>query len=1495
MRGRIFLVEDAAPLAFSSRALPQGPVSRDTLQTLVEAFAQELIPVMGGATDQSERDTEVITRPVARAKQLEGVVHGLYVRRPGSRTIYVNHTDIRQQLQDVQQRAAFEELLGKGVSADTVVRFLDGHETLHALVDMIRMRGIALDISEEHEEYLADMFGRVFALGDVALDARIARELGALSRALGVDIAYQLKKAPSTLEGLLAAFGVSIEVDTSKSAGELTALQRHLSTPPAVLSEEEALRVSVVRARAEEFLSALPTRTTEAENTPFAVATIIADALAMPSSLRAILEDALEEPGDAQLNRRILDFLAVSAGLAQSSAYARVLSAIADQLQEAVQGAPVPSRDAVQLAHTLVRVRGFSQGLMARTSVAVRTARVAASPRAQELKAYLRAQGLDRYPALAALFTPAVAAVLLDDPALAPVFVQVLPAGSSGDFKAANYAEINALRQLGAEELFASAVFSCGSPQVAEHLVRSGARVMVAITDREDPQAPMEFNRKAHGRQVFVPLSDGTWLGIKGAGQFVDSALPPYHHGPVAASEERKHWGIADLDEARSAGRYMRMLSREPGRFVRFVGVRRLYQFTDGSGNLVSARRLTDDDGMPVVPVQIVNHVLHPNRLSKMPQVLRADPLLARTRAAVSRALKSRGELSAQGPGGVLTLAQWMGMICDAFGRQEGSKQNQGLFKATLHAQDLTFAGEEADNEAGATFDAYREHLAAVRIHQRGPLMLRESELLEQYQLGIRGLLAKINLATYIFSNLAEAGALDQQQEEVLYPPHMLQRLFAAYFDTLTDEYLKVWQQHLPEIMAALKARSVDWSWFAEEDDPAAGEAAVASMLAHTIDETFARRAPQPQIRSVRALLKTANGRTRTVDVRVDETIERVASIAQEEGVSIAFVGGTARRMLFASARALPAASSDLDVVVMRTRTLRSGNEVRAFEKRMAQELPNIKLDMMNVEWDDEGFMHTLPRPYAVVQHTRSTTISRCLVYRDAQGAWVVDDELGDGAYIRDALEGVVRLTPPRDRFNQPVSLGISQIVRFVRLMLEYPDAQVDPASLRELRRAIASLTQDSLRDIRVSISAYVQTPSDEAISPALRALLNMFIYAQDPLEAAAMCARLGSKGVTLATLLNGMIDLEKLGVLAGQLKDPAQRHAAVLLERARAAGALRPVAAPSEAVKIEELAYAHYRRMRESVPAEYEFTLVRLIALDGGTRYAVQIVGPALARDNFAERTFLLEAGSDSRAAMEAFAYLSGYMNQGVLIESLIDRGEFSQAQQLVQECVAEALRAPGRRLSFETAQARAGAHESWGDIAAALIAYIEQELDNDAAYARLKAALGVVARKEFAPSGKSIEKVQEFVRSFGLQLSSMRVLGLAVGLEWSQGGGTPGPEEAASAAAGNNAQAVGGIDLRALPLKTQADGDSLALRGSVMDSASADKEWLQIESMVDGGIIPSSARLSELVAATARAKDPQALTRALGCIADILRLQEDQVRATDAPLRQCLAALEI
>jgi len=107
------------------------------------------------------------------------------------------------------------------------------------------------------------------------------------------------------------------------------------------------------------------------------------------------------------------------------------------------------------------------------------------------------------------------------------------------------------------------------------------------------------------------------------------------------------------------------------------------------------------------------------------------------------------------------------------------------------------------------------------------------------------------------------------------------------------------------------------------------------------------------------------------------------------------------------------------------------------------------------------------------------------------------------------------------------------------------------------------------------------------------------------------------------------------------------------------------------------------------------------------------------------------------------------------------------------------------------------------------------------------------------------------------------------------------------------------GGIDFRGLPIVTQPMPVNRLSSSPVMPlsvlNMDLNEEWSQIQNMLNAGIIPSSQRIKEYLIACCKNGDfNQEIDKVLSCIANILRLEEDNCCATEASFREILSLLE-
>ena len=202
----------------------------------------------------------------------------------------------------------------------------------------------------------------------------------------------------------------------------------------------------------------------------------------------------------------------------------------------------------------------------------------------------------------------------------------------------------------------------------------------------------------ANGRQVYFPLPDGSFLGVKGAGYFSRDDNHPF-------IGDR---GLVDREEVDQALAGYRSVMLKGGSFVPLLATRQLYFAPDGRGGMSSG---------PKPSFLVFNHFLTPHRLNKLAQILETDPGLRRFCKRLSHTLHRQGKLPEWS---ILTQADVMQRILSSIVMNAAIKLNVGLNKETLHTQDISLAGEEADNEEFKRFKLNswdnREFVLVARI-----------------------------------------------------------------------------------------------------------------------------------------------------------------------------------------------------------------------------------------------------------------------------------------------------------------------------------------------------------------------------------------------------------------------------------------------------------------------------------------------------------------------------------------------------------------------------------------------------------------------------------------------------------------------------------------------------------------------------------------------------------------------------------------------------------
>ena len=414
---------------------------------------------------------------------------------------------------------------------------------------------------------------------------------------------------------------------------------------------------------------------------------------------------------------------------------------------------------------------------------------------------YLEEQGLNKYPALKTLFqkSPAVTAALLEDSALRPVFMLALSeARAEVGPLVINHRTLTEIAGESLESILNKYTgFSVGKPEIANALFEAGADIFLGVTDRKSNETLLGHFSVANGRQVYFPLPDGTWLGVKGSGQFRQEDKPPFFgvgvvreikEGPMVSVWNYE--GLADEEEAQRAVQAVGILGEKGLGFTQLGGYRNLFHIPTGEVRggqpvLTETKDFVNAKGQPKQPVLIFTRHLTPQRFAKLPQVVKRDGGFVALRMKLTPAMLAAG-LIPKGPfalkTSVLSNEEYLRVIAQIMGKTEAAKSNSGLYKRTLHEQDINLAGQEADLEEFYRFDEDLPVKPAVYTNEKVDLL--------RIRLGyaVSGLHEKLKIFIVIteYFNKQAPGLLGQ-------PLDYLKELFASYFAHLETPYLMPW------------------------------------------------------------------------------------------------------------------------------------------------------------------------------------------------------------------------------------------------------------------------------------------------------------------------------------------------------------------------------------------------------------------------------------------------------------------------------------------------------------------------------------------------------------------------------------------------------------------------------------------------------------------------------------------------------------------------------
>jgi len=395
-------------------------------------------------------------------------------------------------------------------------------------------------------------------------------------------------------------------------------------------------------------------------------------------------------------------------------------------------------------------------------------------------------------------FTPEVMKTLLNDRSLRAVFMIKLDE-QKGHVGPIEEVDDDILSEIGGVELLDNySSFLIGNAEVAKEAVQKGSNIIVGVTDRYSEETLISNYKVANQRQVYFPLSDGSWLGIKGAGDFLDeNAQTTYRSGP----HSQKVWGLASKAEARRAGQVRQILKEGEFLAVQYLGFRPLNVLTDGKGGLMKTSDVelvesTSNPGEQIVPVLIFNRVLSPHRTVKFPQLLNDDFGLKGLVNNIAIASRNNRRSVPR------TVGDVMRNLGDQLALNFAFRHNKGLYKLTIHPQDFTFLGEESDNEEFVNYDKILQKVMNDKSSEYSPYVL---EFLQKHQINIADFSGMVYLMIYLSIGVQVRDELKGQYSSM----ELVQIFFKTYFSKLSDKNLKVWMDEFDIIEYGQNKKSI--------------------------------------------------------------------------------------------------------------------------------------------------------------------------------------------------------------------------------------------------------------------------------------------------------------------------------------------------------------------------------------------------------------------------------------------------------------------------------------------------------------------------------------------------------------------------------------------------------------------------------------------------------------------------------------------------------------
>jgi len=276
-----------------------------------------------------------------------------------------------------------------------------------------------------------------------------------------------------------------------------------------------------------------------------------------------------------------------------------------------------------------------------------------------------------------------------------------------------------------------------------------------------------------------------------------------------------------------------------------------------------------------------------------------------------------------------------------------------------------------------------------------------------------------------------------------------------------------------------------------------------------------------------RVMARGVDGSQIQIYVDREGVIEEIDRLGKEYGLIVYFAGGTARRMLFHKA---PFAKfSDLDLMVQiqgkkyNEFTAQDIRAVSEFNQALNERYSFMEIDIMNYTED----FNKVENLYATSQDERCATVDRMLIARNQDGDWIVSDET-EGDYMHDASAKVIKLVLPINKVGKPVKLTFEGVVRFLRLIAEFPDAIIDNRSIDEINAFVDKNFENFIMELNKFKEAYGDMLMRGSVPP-YKALIKVFTNAQDLERTIELLKSTGMGDRSLYNLFKDYVNLEKI------------------------------------------------------------------------------------------------------------------------------------------------------------------------------------------------------------------------------------------------------------------------------------------------------------------------------------------------------------------------------